>query len=64
MKDATATVTWTVGTKGSSPTTYFLITPYIGTTAQENTTVVAGPVGSDRDPTPGAIDSTEVVENQ
>ena len=62
--NATATVTWTVGTEGSSPTTYFLITPYIGTTAQENTTVVAGPVGSDRDPTPGAIDSAEVIENQ
>ncbi len=41
--DGTATVTWTAPGNGGSPITSYVVTPYIGTTAQPSTTVSGSP---------------------
>ncbi|MDA8365729.1 MAG: fibronectin type III domain-containing protein, partial [Actinomycetota bacterium] len=56
----TATVTWTVGSDNGAVISDFVITPYIGVTAQAPLTITAGAVGSSTDPTPNAQDSTTI----
>jgi outer membrane protein assembly factor BamB len=54
-------VSWTVATNGGDPITNFIITPYVGLTAGAPVQVAAGAVGSQLDPSDGAIDSYNVT---
>ncbi len=52
-----ATVDWTVGANGGAPIVNFLLTAFVGSTVSSTELVTATAVGSNLDPTPGALDS-------
>jgi Fibronectin type III domain len=56
-----AEVVWPVSENGGSPLLNFVITPYIGNNPESPITVPVGAVGSDLDPTPGAVDDYTVA---
>jgi hypothetical protein len=56
-----AEVTWTVGANGGDPITSFVITAYVGGTPSPPADIPAGTVGSNLDPTPGAVDTYDLV---
>jgi Fibronectin type III domain len=55
--DSAATVSWTVGANGGAPIVNFLLTAFVGSTVSSTQEVTATEVGSNLDPTPGALDS-------
>jgi hypothetical protein len=55
--DSAATVHWTVGANGGAPIVNFLLTAFVGSTVSSTQEVTATAVGSNLDPTPGALDS-------
>jgi Fibronectin type III domain len=58
--DSSVTVNWTVGANGGSPIVNFDLTGYVGSTVAFAQEVTATAVGSNLDPTPGALDSVTV----
>jgi hypothetical protein len=56
-------LTWTVGADGGDAISNFVVTPYIGATAQQAIIVEAGAVGTHLDPTPGALDNVDIGDN-
>jgi hypothetical protein len=59
-EDSSATVNWTVGANGGAPIVNFVLTGYVGSTVGFSQEVTATNVGSNLDPTPGALDSVTI----